>query len=135
LRLSHATPTGHPRRPGPAHHQALAKAQVTGTPLARAPVEGVRRRHLCPQWRSSHRYVHHQLTAAVNRSGAGPYPAVVNVLAPVLHQRQPRTLLVQRVPHVGKSLTWHVRVAHEVVLLPQQLLSREAADLPKASFT
>jgi hypothetical protein len=52
---------------------------------------------------------------------------VVAVLAAVLHQRRPGHALAQGVPHVGESLGRHVRVAHQVVRLADQLLRGEAA--------
>ncbi|MPN48456.1 hypothetical protein SDC9_196063 [bioreactor metagenome] len=77
----------------------------------------------------AHRHIALGLVIADDGNGIGPNPVVVPVLAPVLDQCAPGLAAFERGPHVGKSGRGHVRVAHQIVRLPEDLLRLEAADL------
>ena len=53
---------------------------------------------------------------------------MVSILSAILDQTGPRQFGLNGVPHVTKSLFWHVRVANNAVGLAQELGARVAAN-------
>ena len=76
-------------------------------------------------------HIARHLAVTHHRYRIGAYPIVIAIFTSVFDNPAPGFALLQRVPHVGKSRFRHIRMAHNVVRLPEQLLERKAAHLHK----
>ena len=84
--------------------------------------------HLLARGHGADRHVTPRAVAVHQRRHVGHHPVVGAVLAPVLHRGGPGVALADGVPHVPVRLLGHVRVADQVVRLPQQFFLGEPAD-------
>ena len=77
---------------------------------------------------AAYRLVTDHLAVLPHRGNIGHDPVKAAILAPVLDNAAPRQLSLEIAPQVGKSVFGHVRMANQVVGLPDQFLARKAAD-------
>lgn len=80
----------------------------------------------------THRLIlHHLAVGILERRDEGADPVVIAILAAILHRPHPAFAGPNMVPEIGEGLLGHIRVAHQVVVLPLQLLQIEAGDMAK----
>ena len=120
----------HDQRPGT--HQVVGPVLERGNRrLARAQtgIELLRPALLHLARHRTHRLVTGHPTVLVDRRDIGTDPVVIAVLRAILDDAHPRLALLDGVPHVPEDAWRHVRMAHQVVRLTDQLLPGETADL------
>ncbi len=96
--------------------------------LAQASVEPLRTALLRFAWQRTHRLVTDHAAVFVHRRDIGTNPVEVTVLRAVLDDAHPGLSLLDGVPHMAEHARRHVRVAHDVVWLADQLFTGETAD-------
>lgn len=75
------------------------------------------------------RLVFHGRAVPLDRHHEGIHPVVVAVLAAVFHYPHPGTARLHAAPEGFEGLRRHVGMAHDVMVLAQQLFLGESADL------
>jgi hypothetical protein len=113
-------------------HHALLQAVHQMSRLLLGPHGGVQSfacRNLLARGFGSHRHIACGPIVVHDGRDIGHHVVMVAILAPIFHQPGPGQALAEGVPHVTKRFLRHVRMANEIVRLPQQLLAGESTEL------
>ncbi len=117
--------------PAGAYDQPFMEAASLCPPFAEITIERLGGANFRLAGLGAHRHKSLHFAVAHDRHRIGAHPVMIAVFTAVFDQRRPGLALLQRRPHIGKRLWWHIGVAHHIVRLSVDLFRRKTADFNK----
>ena len=99
--------------------------------LTQIGIDACRLLNLLARWLDPNGHIPDYIAVLAHGGRIGKHPIEIAIFAAVFHHPGPRQTFLQCRPQIGKSFRRHIRMSHQVVRRPDQLLLGKTANPDK----